>query len=267
MTGSPPPPPHRVARRAPKRALGVFLLTASALAWAEASGQPLANASPGDPVDPNVNDVDPLAASFRRVDPGNAQHSFSARLTVTDFGANWSPFDPARRLSVDRRTGLTHSQNFQYRAPGVRALIDRPDYLVDLAGRAVGRNVQPVRDGRQVMVIPANTVFQLTPERQATQAQAIPAPHENYRDMRLNLRLARPLPDTRHAVRPDLALLPNAAPGTTAPGTVPGTTTAPPRLDEMRYPLAALPGIRRDTPAPGKIEAEADLPAADDEDR
>ncbi|MEM8737814.1 MAG: hypothetical protein AAGG38_04960 [Planctomycetota bacterium] len=138
-----------------------------------ASGQPTlrpgslpSSAQPGTPVDPNVGDRDPRAVSLRRVEVGNAVHSFGGRLSVADFGRSWSPHNPNQPIATDPATGLAHSQSFQYQAPGLRALLDRPDYLVNLGNDQIGRNVQPIRETDQIMImiIPANTVFQLTPE-------------------------------------------------------------------------------------------------------
>ncbi|MEM7627337.1 MAG: hypothetical protein AAF333_17205 [Planctomycetota bacterium] len=140
----------------------------------------------GPAVDPNVGDRDPNSTSLRFVDPGNAQHSFAARITTTDFRSNWSPFQAVEPIATDPTTGLPVSQGFQYRAPGVRALMDRPDYLADIDGDVPGLNMQPSADGRQAVIIPANTVFQLTLERPRVEAET-PAPvAANYMDLRVS---------------------------------------------------------------------------------
>lgn len=165
----------------------VILLPAHALL-----AQQSTPALPGSSVDANVGDRDPRAVSLRRVEPGNAQHSFANRLTVTDFSRSWSPLNPATPTAADPSTGLIHSQGYQYTAPGLRALIDRPEYLVDLGGGTSGLNVQPIRDGAQLMIIPANTVFQLTvPRDTPPPTRGLPAAHEHYRDHRLNLQVQR----------------------------------------------------------------------------
>lgn len=202
-------------------------------------------------VDANVGDRDPLATSLRRVEPGNALHSFENRLTVTDFARRWSPFDPATPTTTDPSTGLVHSQGYQYRAPGVRALIDRPDYLVDLGGNTPGRNVQPVRDGAQVMIIPANTIFQLTPERSTSiPLDTAPAPHENYRDLRLNLQVQRvpsrtAVPFSQAAIRADQPM---------------------PTLDlsQMRFPQLAAQATPPEAVPVDRRESQAEEPPATD---
>ena len=142
----------------------------------------------GRAVDPNVGDRGPNAASLRVVEPGLAQHPFTARVTTTDFRSRWSPFQAADPIATDPATGLPHSQGFQFTAPGVRALMDRPDYLVDVGGDQAGLNVQPVADGRQVLIIPANTVFQLTPERPRVEAATPPPVAANFVDLRFSPR-------------------------------------------------------------------------------
>lgn len=237
---------------------GVLLcgLAALVLPSPDLHAQNAANASRGgSPVDANVGDRDPLATSLRRIEPGNAQHSFANRLTVIDFSRRWLPFDPATPTTTDPATGLVHSQGYQYRAPGVRALVDRPDYLVDLGGRALGRNVQPVRDGAQFMIIPANTVFQLTSERPATPAPNLPAPHENYRDLRLNLQLDRvPAAGSASAIP-----FPQSALGADQP--VPTLD-----LSQMRFPqLAAQATPPEPVPVDRSQDQSDEQPTADSE--
>lgn len=169
--------------------------------------------SPGSPVDASIADRDPLAASFRWVEPGNAQFSFQNRLTVANFNAGWSPFDPGSPTATDSSTGLVHSQGYQFRSPGLRALIDRPEYV-------------PVRGGGEAMIIPANTVFQLTLERPVAPVDTRPAAHENFRDHRLNLQVQR---------EPSVSM--RAFPQASIRGDQPTPTLD---LSQMRYPgLAA----------------------------
>ncbi len=140
-----------------------------------------ASPAPGSPVDLNVGDADPLSVSLRRVETGNAQFSVEGRLTVADFGNRWAP-------SRDPATGLLHVQGYEYRAPGVRALIDRPTYLTRTID-GVEVNVQPDAGGREVAIVPANTVYLLTPERPRrpdVEAAAPPPPPANLLDTRIN---------------------------------------------------------------------------------
>ena len=138
-----------------------------------------ASPAPGSPVDLNVGDADPLSVSLRRVETGNAQFSVGGRLTVADFGNRWAPrHDPA--------TGLLHDQGHEYRAPGVRALIDRPTYLTRTID-GVEVNVQPDAGGREVAIVPANTVYLLTPERpRRPNVEAAAPPPANLLDTRIN---------------------------------------------------------------------------------
>ena len=154
---------------------------------------------PGTPVDTNVADADPLSVSFRRVEPGNAQFSFAARLTVADFGTRWTPHhDPV--------TGLRHDQGYHYRAPGVRALIDRPTYLTRTPG-GIQINVQPDGNNREVAIVPANTVYLLTAER-PRRIEADPAPPPaNLLDTRIDGR-----PNLQRSAEPPTEATPRAAP-------------------------------------------------------
>ncbi|MEM9418628.1 MAG: hypothetical protein AAGA25_06160 [Planctomycetota bacterium] len=174
-----------------------------------------AQAASGGGVDASISDRDPLATSLRRVEPGNAQFSFQNRLTRTNFRVGWSPFAPV----TDPGTGLTHTHQYQYRSPGLRALIDRPEYV-------------PVRGGGEVMIIPANTVFQLTLERPDDAGEPEPTSHANYQDYRIG----------RHA-NPGS---PGAASGLAFPDLrldrVPVSDLSPiPHPSQMRFPQAAFP--------------------------
>ncbi len=159
---------------------------------ASAEGQPLANPNPaGGPIDATIADRGVHSTSLRRVEPGIARHSFAARLTLADFGQSWTPYNPAQPLVVDPSTGLTHSATFQYRSPGLRALLDRPDYIR--------------YRGESLALIPANTVFQLTPDTPAAPRRTLAPAHENYRNLRLNFRLAdQPAPADDDAGHPRL---------------------------------------------------------------
>ena len=193
----------------PARAPLPLTLLLTALAAAPLAAQPAGPQNPaGGPLDAGVADRGPHATSLRRVEPGNAQHSFAARIQPIDFSNRWTP------LKTDPQTGLTHSAQYQFRSPGLRALLDQPQYA----------QIQ----GQTLALIPANTVFQLTPEPAVGPAGPTPPtpppPHANFRDMRLNLRLADqptpPIPSTLHT-----------------PGDPFGTT----RLDTsaFRFPAAA----------------------------
>lgn len=179
--------------------------------------------SAGSPVDMSIADRDPRAASLRRVEPGNAQFSFENRLSVANFNAAWSPFDPASPTATDFSTGLVHSQSYQYRSPGLRALIDRPEYV-------------PIRGGGEVMIIPANTVFQLTLERPVRPVDTRPAAHENFLDQRLDQRgSAANLPT-------NVSLTGGPAYSNMRLERIPVSDLTPiPHPSQMRFPQAAFP--------------------------
>ncbi|MEM6459057.1 MAG: hypothetical protein AAF710_06670 [Planctomycetota bacterium] len=174
-----PPLPHR--RFLIVAALGLALICPAANLGAQDAS---ARLTPGRAVDPTATDLGPLAAPLRRVDPGNAVHSFAARLTVADFRAGWSPFDPATPLATDPATGLTFGQAFEYNAPGVRARTGRPDLVETPRGPALG--------------VPADTVYLLTLPRPEAVTSDDPRPtHPHFRDLRF---APSSQPDTEEAV-------------------------------------------------------------------
>ena len=195
-------------------------------------------------VDPLTASKDPLATDFRRIEPGIAQHPYAARLTIADFGRTWSPSSP-RTIQNDPATGLPHAQGFEYRAPGVRALIDRP------AMARIPGSDEPV------LIVPANTIYQLTPERSAP-AAVEPPPHANYRSRRLDLRLSETADLRLGASQPT----PHAqwrfpAAAMQHHSTLPDLPTAP--TAEGQPPTKPVPVSRSKTPSPR--EPEPDTPA------
>jgi hypothetical protein len=146
--------------------------------------------APGDPVDQTVEDLDPRSRSLRQVEPGNAQ-----------FPEHVSLYRRAEPVKGPAATGpLRHhgqARPFVYRAPGVEAFVDQPQYLTPQ-----GRN-RPVEEGlsgdrRFLQQITANTVFNLIPEAakpnaSANQSAEPPAGQvtERYRvDTRLDTRVS-----------------------------------------------------------------------------
>lgn len=127
------------------------------LAWPTAHAQP----QPADAaVDRGVSDVDPLAASQRVIDPGLG--GFTRDTSVARNPALGSPLSP--------------NQGYVYSAPGLRALMDRPSYLVvDREGR-LNRDVAALHDDFRFLTIPANTVFSLTLPTARPAAAPAPAP-------------------------------------------------------------------------------------------
>lgn len=130
----------------------------------------------GTPVDQAVGDLDPLSRSLRRIEPGNAQFDYDSAMRRFDDNS------PYARMGGDWR--------YVYEAPGMRALISRPDYIVvrpdEPDGRA--RNKTPGIDGGFKPVIPPNTVFDLTPR--PTTRVVRPEDDPNWVDRRVDTRLA-----------------------------------------------------------------------------
>lgn len=158
--------------------------------------------SVGQPVDQTVEDVDPLATSLRRVEPGNAL--YSDRIRIYEFGPP-SPLGMDRSsFQRDPATGLAMPQQYRYVAPGVQAWLNRPDYLVRTGPdrRDIGFNVAPYADGAFVEVVPPGTVFDLIPRPQIL-ARPTPLAEETafWPDQRLDARL-----DLRLNTRVDLRL-------------------------------------------------------------
>ncbi len=207
--------------RQPAAAFLTLLLAATAPPAAAQGGDVGSLTRPGAIIEQGVGDRSALGVSQRRVEPGNARHSFEARLSVADFGHAWSPLNPNSPIVTDRSTGLAHSQAFRYNSPGVRALLDRPDYARTRHG--------------DILIIPANTVFQLTLDRPAPTRPA-PPPHQNFVDLRLDL---RPDPAAFNAsALPGNPPAPGSIPAN-SPETIPNPGAAGFDTRHWRYPQAA----------------------------
>ncbi|MEM6853521.1 MAG: hypothetical protein AAF593_03845 [Planctomycetota bacterium] len=222
---------------------GVLLCGWLAVGVSVQAQQSQTGTAPGTTVDTGVTDLDPLATSLRRIDPGNAQFSFESRLTVANFSRTWSPFDPASPTATDPSTGLVHSQGYQFRSPGLRALIDRPEYV-------------PLRNGGEVMVVPANTVFQLTLERPTAPEDTRPAAHENFMDHRLNHRYAGHTPGEASSYG-------QAYPNLRLERVPVSELSAIPHPSQMRFPQAAFPNGWTE-PEPFVVEETPETPESSD---
>ncbi|MEO0966136.1 MAG: hypothetical protein AAFY08_13590 [Planctomycetota bacterium] len=169
------------------RPLPAALLLAAALASPSIAQAP-AGPAPDDlgpapavwrPVDPTVADVDARGASQRQANLGlgafTPEYRMRTRLDPT------APLGQANGVvdAIDPATGLLMPQPFRYEAPGVRARIQRPAYLsvVDLSRQDitfggegtrekpyVAVNKPPLFEPLFVELVPANTVFELTPD-------------------------------------------------------------------------------------------------------
>ncbi|WP_432798627.1 hypothetical protein [Poriferisphaera sp. WC338] len=115
------------------------------------------------PVDQTVSDYSPNATSQRMLQHGNSQ--FNRNMTMYErpvpllqqrFGI------PSR----DYATGLYLPTQYQFRAPGVTAMVARPEYLVRTGTdpkKDVALNKQPFEDGLYADIFSANMVFVLDP--------------------------------------------------------------------------------------------------------
>lgn len=177
----------------------VLTLTAFARAQVRQSG----------PVDQAVGDLDSLSTSLRRVEPGLGQ--FNARAALREL--------PAAPWTVGVLPA-PNGQRYVYEAPGFRAYMDRPDYLVvgsSDAGPPVRRNVSPGVDGGFLPMAPANLVYDLRPPSVRTLPPPELDPH--WTDTRLDTRIG-PLPTVRldasfnHGATGNLDLTPDRHIGT-----------------------------------------------------
>ena len=122
--------------------------------------------------DPAVSDVDPRAVSLRRSLFGRAGEVTRPGDPNAKAPTGWVPLDnndPVTRF---------HDRRFRFDGHGFRAYTNEPTYLVGTGpdGRTPALDQHPSVDGRVVPMIPADTVFDLTPahmqralrERQAT---------------------------------------------------------------------------------------------------
>jgi len=140
-----------------------FLFTASAsLCLMLGSASPALGqvAVAGTPVDRNVGDTGPNAASQRLTQPGLGQFGVGS-LLVDRYGGN----DPYQTMSVDAFAADPRvGQRYLLRSPGVTALLARPDYIGPSPEGGWVFNEQTV-DGAEVLTLtPANTVYVLSPQ-------------------------------------------------------------------------------------------------------
>lgn len=129
------------------------------------------------PVDQAVGDMDLLSRSLRRPEVGLRQDGEQTSLFM---------LAPA---PDDFRGQAMHSGGEQatyYRvAPGLRARVNRIDYLVRVGRKEYGLNIQPRVDGEFLELIPADAVFELVPMpllSPATEQTSQDAPPVSQRD-------------------------------------------------------------------------------------
>lgn len=145
------------------------------------------------PVDRAVGDLDPRAVSQRWMDPGRASFMPGPMLYTEGFGPQG--FDDGSAgfglPSVNPSTGLAMSGRYRYEAPGVRAWMDRPDYLVRTGPGRYDLNLAPGRDGEALQLIPPGTVFNLLPPDmvEAAAEPEVPAGEDHRIDGRIDGRV------------------------------------------------------------------------------
>lgn len=136
-----------------KTAVLALLVSAS-----DAHAQQQANA----PVDRNVADTGPNAASQRYINPGNGQFGTGSLLTERPSGRlGQSPFEPARYDAYAGDIRTAHGQRYMLQAPGFAALLDQTDYIGLSPHGGWTRNTQTI-DGSEILTLTgANTVYVL----------------------------------------------------------------------------------------------------------
>ncbi len=138
-----------------------LLLSAAAAAPADAQVRP------GTPVDRNVGDTGPNAASHRVAQPGLGQFGAGSLLLdrFDDEPFETTRFDP---FAGDPRV----SQRYLLQSPGVTALMDRPDYIGPSPDGGWAFNAKTF-DGAEILTLtPANMVYVLSPELLQSRKQA-----------------------------------------------------------------------------------------------
>ena len=133
-------------------------------------------AAPADwrPVDQTVEDLDLLARSLRRIEPGlNVNGQQTSMFRVAE-GA------PGHARSHYVRVG-----------PGFRMVLDQPEYLVVDGSDSIALNRAARHEGEYLELIPANAVFDLRPLGQfaGEQPKAQPPPAPNFIDARIDGRV------------------------------------------------------------------------------
>ncbi len=169
--------------------LGLILLSVTASAAIAESITDTA-AKPWQPVDQTVEDLDPLSAGLRHIDPGNARFSDRVSLYQPITPMSWNPVESA----IVEGTGINLNRRYQYRIPGMQAFFDQPSYLVKDEWEQYSFNNSPLNEGEYIEFIPADTVFNLIPEHELTPTPRYEQPldphfQDNRIDGRLDLRV------------------------------------------------------------------------------
>lgn len=112
----------------------------------------------GTPVDRNVGDTGANAASQRLIQPGLGQFGIGS-LLLDRYDRSPHDISPFNPILGDTRT----SHRYLMQAPGVTALLNRPDYIGP-SPRGNWVFNQQTYDGAEILSFSADTVFVLSPE-------------------------------------------------------------------------------------------------------
>lgn len=129
--------------------------------WPTAMGQSAGGGSAGvEAVDRGVEDSGPSATSLRRLDTGLS--AFPDRYSVV---RNPWALEPGRESGGGADVGGLGTRGYVFRRPGVQAFMSTPDYLVMNREGRLDRNVAAIHDDARILMLPADTVFNLDPAR------------------------------------------------------------------------------------------------------
>jgi hypothetical protein len=139
------------------------------------------------PVDQAVGDLDALSVSQRQIGGGLREDGEHTSLFVLAPRTTVSPQDEADRLSV--RAPIDYRPVYYRLAPGVRARVQRLDYVIPVDKDKVVLNQSPVQDGQFLDLAGPNTVYELSPRIDQPPMSAV-RPTNPYRiDTRIDARV------------------------------------------------------------------------------
>lgn len=133
---------------------GLLAMSISSAAVAQEYAGPVG----GTPVDRNVGDTGANSASQRLMQPGLGQFGVGS-LLLDRYDNKPHQFDRFNPIVGDSRT----SHRYLMSAPGVSALMSRPDYIGPSPNGGWVFN-QQTYDGAEILTYSADTVFVLSPE-------------------------------------------------------------------------------------------------------
>ncbi len=163
----------------------LILLIVSLLVAGPAWGQEAA-ATPADwtPVDQTVSDYDPTQVSLRRMEPGIGVF---ARQTLYEptRPATWSAMGVP---TVGGEYGLALPSEYMYRAPGINAMVVKPEYLVRTGPKPedIAYNKVPVAEEHYLTLASPGMVYNLIPQ---LNEPAVTPVSDGWQDTRVDGRL------------------------------------------------------------------------------